>query len=552
VDQNHYHNANASDVDIGLSLKKTVQLKRIIDSDQLGFIMEAHNGLSAKIVEETGFKGIWASGLTISAALGVRDNNEASWTQVLENLEFMSDATTIPILLDGDTGYGNFNNMRRLVSKLEQRGIAGVCIEDKVFPKTNSFIGGEQQPLADIDEFSGKLKAAKDTQKDPNFQVVARVEAFIAGWGLDEVIRRAHAYVDAGADALLIHSKISTADQIKKFKKAWDNSCPVIIVPTKYYMTPTDQFREMGISLVIWANHGLRSSVRAIQDTARQIFKSESLSKIEPKIASVAEIFRLQGAEELIRAERRYLPFSESPKAIVLAASRGGKFGDLTLDKPKTMLEYKGKSLLSHLVETFNNCGIKRITVVLGYRSKAVKVDNIRRVLHRSWKKGGIASSLHMAAENLTGPVVVAYGDILFEESVLIDLLDTTENIVLAVDTSWANGRKSGRDIDLVLGTVSPSEKYGAHQCVPLEAISTEIDHEKAHGEWIGLMKLSTEGAKRVRGFLERYYSDETNIKKNTSAVQLLADMLSADEKIHVNYFRGHWLDVDSPEDLRN
>ena len=120
-------------------MKKTTQFKTLLKSKNLKFIMEAHNGLSAKIVEEAGFEGIWGSGLCISAAMGVRDNNEASWTQVLDVLEFMSDATSIPIMLDGDTGYGNFNNMRRLVRKLEQRSIAAVCIEDKLFPKTNSF-----------------------------------------------------------------------------------------------------------------------------------------------------------------------------------------------------------------------------------------------------------------------------------------------------------------------------------------------------------------------------------------------------------------------------
>ena len=131
--------------------------------------MEAHNGLSARIVREAGFSGIWASGLTISAQFGVRDNNEASWTQVVDMLEFMADASDLPILLDGDTGYGNFNNMRRLVRKLEQRGIAGVCIEDKQFPKTNSFLNGERQPLADVAEFAGKIAAGKDTQQRPEF-----------------------------------------------------------------------------------------------------------------------------------------------------------------------------------------------------------------------------------------------------------------------------------------------------------------------------------------------------------------------------------------------
>src|SRR6201990_2616313 len=198
-------------------ISKTQQFRRLLQSERLEFLMEAHNALSARIVEEAGFRGIWASGLSISATLGLRDNNEASWTQVLEVVEFMSDATHIPILLDGDTGYGNFNNMRRLVKKLEQRGIAGVCIEDKQFPKTNSFLNGERQTLADVAEFAGKIAAGKDTQPDPNFSIVARVEALIAGWGMEEALKRAEAYRRAGADAILIHSKLSKADEILAF-----------------------------------------------------------------------------------------------------------------------------------------------------------------------------------------------------------------------------------------------------------------------------------------------------------------------------------------------
>ena len=181
-------------------MKRTTQLKNMVNSGTLEFLMEAHNGLSATIVQDTGFKGIWASGLSISASLGVRDNNEASWTQVLDVVEFMSDATDIPILLDGDTGYGNFNNVRRLVTKLEQRQIAGLCIEDKCFPKSNSFINSDMQPLEDIDVFCGKIKAAKDTQRDDDFVVVARTETFVAGFDMHEAIRRADAYRQAGAD----------------------------------------------------------------------------------------------------------------------------------------------------------------------------------------------------------------------------------------------------------------------------------------------------------------------------------------------------------------
>lgn len=287
---------------------KTSTFRNMLNSDQLEFIMEAHNGMSAKIVEEAGFKGIWGSGLTISASLGVRDNNEASWTQVLDVMEYMNDAVSIPIMLDADTGYGNFNNVRRLVRKLEQREVAAMCIEDKLFPKTNSFIDGEQQPLADVDEFSGKIKAAKDTQVDPDFSVVARVEALIAGWGLSEALRRAEAYYRAGADAILMHSKLSTAEEILAFMTEWGRTCPVVIVPTMYYKTPTQVFEDSGVSMVIWANHLLRASIKAMQETAAQIYAARSLAPIEDQIVTVKEIFRLQNAAELKQAEKAYLP----------------------------------------------------------------------------------------------------------------------------------------------------------------------------------------------------------------------------------------------------
>ena len=288
--------------------KKTSQFKQLLHSQNLEFIMEAHSGLSAKIVQEAGFKGIWASGLCMSAMMGVRDNNEASWTQVLEVLEFMSDASNIPILVDADTGYGNFNNARRLVKKLEQRNVAAMCIEDKIFPKTNSFIKGEHQELADIMEFCGKIRAAKDTQQDPDFCVVARTEALITGLGLSEALKRAEAYHQSGADAILVHSKKSNADEIVAFMKEWKDTCPVVVVPTTYYSTPTQVFADAGISLVIWANHLLRASVTAMQNTAARILKDQSLHNVEKEVATVKEIFRLQDAAELELAEQKYLP----------------------------------------------------------------------------------------------------------------------------------------------------------------------------------------------------------------------------------------------------
>ncbi len=121
-------------------------------------------------------------------------------------------------------------------------------------------------------------------------------------------MKRAEAYYQAGADAILMHSKISTADQIISFMEEWKDTCPVVIVPTMYYNTPTSVFEEIGVSTVIWANHLLRSSIKAMQQTAAQIYAEQSLMSIEPEVVSVKEIFRLQNAAELKEAEKRYLP----------------------------------------------------------------------------------------------------------------------------------------------------------------------------------------------------------------------------------------------------
>jgi phosphoenolpyruvate phosphomutase len=141
--------------------------------------------------------------------------------------------------------------------------------------------------------------------------VVARVESLIAGWELDEALRRAEAYYSAGADAILMHSKLKTADQILDFMRAWENKCPVVIVPTTYYNTPTSAYEEAGVSLVIWANHLLRASIKAMQQTAAQIYQERSLSTVEGQVVTVKEIFRLQNAGELEEAEQRYLPKAE-------------------------------------------------------------------------------------------------------------------------------------------------------------------------------------------------------------------------------------------------
>jgi phosphoenolpyruvate phosphomutase len=528
---------------------RSAQLRQMLHSAELEFLMEAHNGLSARIVREAGFKGIWASGLSISAQFGVRDNNEASWTQVVDMLEFMADASDLPILLDGDTGYGNFNNMRRLVRKLEQRGIAGVCIEDKQFPKTNSFLNAERQPLADIEEFVGKIAAGKDTQRDPAFCIIARVEALIAGWGMEEALRRAEAYRLAGADAILIHSKLSKPDEIVTFAREWGRRSPLVIVPTRYYSTPTDVFRQAGISTVIWANHLLRSAASAMQSVAKEIFDSETLVNVEDRIVSVNEIFRLQDADEYSAAERIYLASGGPARAaVVLAASRGRGLEAITVDRPKVMLPIAGKPLLRWLVDGFKKENINDITVVGGYRADAIDRSGINLVVNERYAETGELTSLACALESLDSDAVIAYGDLLFRSYVLRNLVESKAEFSVVVDSLMAgNSNHTVRDF----AYCSRGDDRGLFGSpVLLERISGSAEADSSpHGRWIGMLNVSRSGLAKLKSVLSRLRTETGFDSMDMPA--LLNALIAAGAAIEVLYVHGHWRGVNDFDDLR-
>ncbi len=528
-------------------LTKSGALRAELLSPLLSFLMEAHDGLSAKIVEEAGFHGIWGSGLTMSASLGLRDSNEASWTQVLDLVEYMVDATALPILLDGDTGYGNFNNVRRLVRKLCERGVAGVCIEDKLFPKTNSFIG-ERQPLAAIDEFCGRIKAGKDSQTDDDFVLVARVEALISGHGMDEALRRAEAYHAAGADAILIHSKQSTAGEILAFSKHWQNRCPVVIVPTMYNATPTDAFRQAGISTVIWANHNLRAAVSAMRETSRRIFRDQSLREVEGRIAAVKDIFQLVGNAELELAERRYLPGRATVRAIVLAAS-GGNLGELTRARPKCMIDIRGQSLLQRLVTTLSNAGIRDIAVVRGAFKEAVALKGIGTIDNDRHAETGEAFSLACARELIDGETVIVYGDVLFRDYILGGLLESPGDIVLTVDALGAAAKSGGPHRDLVAADRPFSGDYLDDAPAYLLSLSTAVPPDSLTGEWIGLARLSARGAAWVR---DEIVLLEAEGLLESADLPLLFTRVAAKHPVAIHYITAHWLDVNTLADLAN
>jgi phosphoenolpyruvate phosphomutase len=280
-------------------------LRALLEAPDVDFLMEAHDGLSARVVDGSRFDGVWASGLAISASLGLRDCNEASWTQVLAAVETIVDSTDLPVLVDADSGFGDFNNTRLFVRKLGERGASGACIEDKQFPKRNSFLGGDHE-LVSVGVMAGKLKAARDHAPTDDFCVLARTEALIAGYGVDEAVRRAHAYLAAGADAIVLHSKKATPSEVLEFARVWQHAGPLVLIPTTYFGITAGELEQAGASIVIWANHLARASMAAMRWVCEAMRRQGGPAQVEDRIATLDELFRLLEYPELAGAEERY------------------------------------------------------------------------------------------------------------------------------------------------------------------------------------------------------------------------------------------------------
>lgn len=283
-------------------------LRERIKENRLLHIMAAHSPLSARLAEEAGFDGLWASGFELSALYGLPDVSLLSMTQHLDMVRAIASQSALPIVADIDTGFGNAINVIYAVQQYERAGAAAVVIEDKTFPKVTSLIAGGRQDLVRVEEFDGKIRAAVTARADPDFLIIARTEALIAGLGQEEALRRAAAYESAGADLILIHSKQKTPDEIESFVGAWQGKIPIVIVPTAYPEMNEARIESLGkIAMVIYGNHAIRACVSAMKDVFARILKDRGIHNVSRDIATVEEVFRLQKMDEIKTAEKRFL-----------------------------------------------------------------------------------------------------------------------------------------------------------------------------------------------------------------------------------------------------
>jgi phosphoenolpyruvate phosphomutase len=526
-------------------------------------IAGAHDGLSARLVEEAGFNGVWASGFEISAAHGVPDASILTMTETLDAVRTMCDAVTIPVIADCDTAFGNAINAIRTVQAFEAAGAAGVCIEDNIYPKRCSFYPGVKRQLADVDEQVLKLRAARQAGSR-EFVVIARTEALIAGWGLEEALRRGRAFADAGADAVLIHSSQSTVAEVAQFAADWDRLTPLVCVPTTYPETTVDELARIGFKIVIFANHGLRASIRATQATLRTLRLAGSASAVDEQIVPLSEVYRLVNLNQLKADEAAFLPpDSETVRAVILAAGFDQRLMPLVSDRPKAMLDVKGKSILERQVEALQQTGVRQIAVVRGYKKEQVTLPNVKFYDNDAFEESGEIESLLRAGAELSAAVVVMYGDILFDRSILERLLRSGDDITIVCDRSWPETRvgRDGSEADLVIESPTPRRHHRFledEQVVRVAAIGAAIDRAAASAEFIGMAKLSARGC-QILGEVYRELRDrggdgpvhESPSLRKAKLTDLLHEVIRRGHTVtSVGVYQG-WLEVDTFDDYK-
>lgn len=540
---------------------KATVLRQLFKSKPILRILGAHNGLGAKLIERQGFDGVWASGLEISTSYALPDANILTMTENLYAAGIIHEATSLPVICDCDTGYGNASNVRHMVKKYEAAGIAGVVIEDKLFPKVNSFIPGRQQ-LESVEEFVGKIQAAKNAQIHSDFMLFARIEALIAGWGMQETLKRADAYAQAGADGLVIHSKASTADEIYDFMKKWKGSLPIVVIPTTFYKTKAAELAQHGIRMVIYANHGLRGSIQAMESTFKEIFQTDSTESVESKITSMRQVFEIQGMNALKDEEEKYGP-KDSVQAVIPAAGDPRFQSDLSdalKERPICMLEIGGKTLVDHQMDNLRSCGIQDILVVGGYASEKIKLEGAKLLRNPDYQNYGVAHTLMLAQDWVRTKCLMLYSDIIFDRNILERLLESPHEITLVIDRAYQTLPYRDKRLDRVIAQEPVSSgnarKLGQDSFRLIQKVGRKLEKQNANYEFIGMAFFREKGFRllgqawkqaleKFKG--QRFYESKSVEKADVN--DLMQYLIDQGQPVHGLEIEHGWSEIHSLED---
>ena len=294
---------NKSLMEIGITSDvRRSRLRRLINAKPIVRILEAHNALSALIAENTvvkrngkdaSFDGVWSSSLTDSTAKGKPDIEAIDITSRINAVNDIFEVTTKPLIFDGDTG-GKTEHFEFTVKSLDRMGVSAIIIEDKTGLKKNSLFGNDVVQTQDsIENFCDKIARGKLAQISDDFMIIARIESLILESGMEDALYRADAYIKAGADSIMIHSKQEDPAEIVEFMQKFrnkDKDTPVVVVPSSFNSVTIEEFEEMGVNVVITANHMLRAAYPAMLKVAKSVLENGRSLEAEPDCMSIKEI----------------------------------------------------------------------------------------------------------------------------------------------------------------------------------------------------------------------------------------------------------------------
>jgi phosphoenolpyruvate phosphomutase len=537
-------------------MNKAKLFRKYLKEKKLIRLVGAHNGLTAKLVEEAGFEGIWASGLEISTSYALPDANILTMTEFLEAAIQMNEASSLPVIADCDTGFGNSNNVIHLVKKYENSGIAGICIEDKVFPKVNSLFEGRQE-LAPIYEFVGKIMAAKNARKSKEFLIFARVEALVAGWGHQEALKRATAYAEVGVDGILIHSKSESPDEIIKFIKDWRLNTPLIIVPTKYPSLTEKEMIKYGIKITIYANHGMRGAIKAIRTTFREISRC-GIRNIDEKVAPLSDVFQLQGLFDLKRKEEEFLKGKYDDYSVIIPAAGiptlDRKLGRIFKDIPVSLIDINGKTLLRRNIMTLNKVGLKNLYVVAGYKKELFNGENCKIIENDHYQDKNILYSVLKAQDKFCKNTIVIYSDIIFHGDIIRQVVDEqTADVLLVMDSTCKLVKQRNKNLEVVVTKEKKNiKKRNFNYLYSVVDVGSEIDDKIADGEFAGIVKFSKRASKELKKInknAKRYKGINIDNALLSNLIRLFIDMKYTVKALDVN---SGWTEVHTLEKYKH
>ena len=550
--------------------------QKIKESEILRFI-EVHNGIGGLIVEDlkvgdSEFDGFWESSLTDSASKGFPDIEIVSFDSRLETINQILEVTKKPMIVDGDTG-GDINQFEYLVKRLERAGVSMVVIEDKVFPKRNSLEPGTRQELENPEFFAEKIKGGQEVKNNQNFLIVARIESLIAGAGQKDALERAEIYLKAGADGILIHSKKDTPDEVLGFAKNWQKLPPdltknkiLACIPTTYNTITEKELADAGFNIVIYANHLFRASYLAMEKVAKEILTRGRSFEADSHCVLVKEIFDKVGFLKIKERDEEFArKFGSRVKVVIPAA--GKDYLSEKYQRPKTLIDIAGKSILQRQIETFQKAAkLSTFVVIRGYKKELFNIENVHYCDNQNYENEYILSSLFCAKDWLNSPFIFSYADLIFNENIIRNLLKITEDkksadIILVVDDAFKYYKnKNYRTLDLVK-IKKRSRDFVRKITDNLEeevcAIGSKVNRESADYEFIGIAYFSENGTKILkdvyRDSLEKYkrkpFQGAENIYR-ANFTDLIQEIIDRGYKVKIlKTFKG-WMEIDDENDL--